>query len=77
MSTYEESGVDLDAAQELVERIGWRVTATWNDDVIGGFGGFTAGTRLPTGFENPVLMMTTDGVGTKAELARVAGLIDG
>jgi phosphoribosylformylglycinamidine cyclo-ligase len=77
MSTYRESGVDLDAARELVERISWRVTATWNDDVIGGFGGFTAGTRLPAGFENPVLMMTTDGVGTKAELARVAGMIDG
>ena len=77
MSTYREAGVNLDAAEELVERIGWRVTATWTEDVLGGFGGFAAGTRIPPGFSKPVLMMSTDGVGTKAELARVSGLIEG
>lgn len=77
MSTYQGAGVNLDAAEELVERIGWRVTGTWTDDVLGGFGGFAAGTRIPPGFSAPVLMMSTDGVGTKAELARVSGLIEG
>lgn len=77
MSTYREAGVDLDAAEELVERIQWRVQATWNDDVIGGFGGFAAGIPVPPGFRRPVLMMSTDGVGTKAEIARVAGILDG
>jgi phosphoribosylformylglycinamidine cyclo-ligase len=77
MTNYEAAGVNLDAADELVERIGWRVTSTWTDDVVGGFGGFASGMRLPIGYENPVLMMSTDGVGTKAELARQTGLVDG
>lgn len=76
-SSYEDSGVNLDAAEELVERIGWRVTSTWTEDVVGDFGGFAAGLQIPAGFVTPVLMMSTDGVGTKAELARQAGLIDG
>lgn len=77
MTSYEGAGVDLDAAAELVERIGWRVTATWNEDVVGGFGGFAAGLQIPAGYVTPVLMMATDGVGTKAELARKAGLVEG
>jgi phosphoribosylformylglycinamidine cyclo-ligase len=75
-SSYGESGVNLDAAEELIERIGWRVTSTWTEDVVGDFGGFAAGLQIPAGFVTPVLMMSTDGVGTKAELARQAGLID-
>jgi len=75
--TYRDAGVDLDKAEELVERIGWRVTATWTEDVMGGFGGFAAGLRVPPGYVKPVLMMATDGVGTKAELARVTGLVEG
>jgi phosphoribosylformylglycinamidine cyclo-ligase len=75
--TYKDAGVDLDAAAELVDRIGWRVAATWTEDVIGDFGGFATGMRIPPGFVSPVLMMTTDGVGTKAEIARTAGLLDG
>lgn len=77
MTTYRDAGVDLDKAEELVDRIGWRVTATWTDDVLGGFGGFAAGLRIPPGYVKPVLMMATDGVGTKAELARVTGLVEG
>ncbi len=77
MTSYEAAGVNLDAADELVERISWRVTSTWTEDVVGGFGGFASGLRLPVGFQNPVLMMSTDGVGTKAELARQSGLMDG
>jgi phosphoribosylformylglycinamidine cyclo-ligase len=77
MTSYEDAGVDLDAADDLIDRIGWRVTSTWSEDVVGGFGGFAAGIQLPTGFENPVLMMATDGVGTKAEIARQAGIFEG
>ena len=77
MTTYRESGVDLNAADELIERIRPAVTKTWNEDVVGGFGGFAAGVTIPSGYTNPVLMMSTDGVGTKAELARQAGLLDG
>ena len=77
MTSYEDAGVDLAAADELIDRIGWRVTSTWTEDVVGGFGGFAAGIQLPPGFQNPVLMMSTDGFGTKAEIARQAGLLEG
>ena len=77
MSTPRDTGVGLGAANELVDRIGWRVTSTWTDDVIGGFGGFAAGIRVPPGYQKPVLMMSTDGVGTKAEIARGTGLVEG
>jgi phosphoribosylformylglycinamidine cyclo-ligase len=77
VTSYEESGVNLGAADELVDRIGWRVMSTWTEDVVGGFGGFAAGIQIPAGFSNPVLMMATDGVGTKAEIARQTGLFEG
>jgi phosphoribosylformylglycinamidine cyclo-ligase len=53
------------------------VTSTWTDDVVGGFGGFAAGVVIPPGYDEPVLMMSTDGVGTKLELARRAGRWEG
>ena len=77
MPTYRESGVDLEAAGELVDRIGPAVERTWDERVVGGFGGFAAGIRMPAGYRNPVLMMSTDGVGTKIELARTTGRFAG
>ncbi len=77
MATYKEAGVDLAAADQAVERIRSHVTATWGEDVVGGFGGFAAGIKIPRGYAEPVLMMATDGVGTKAEVARRAGVFDG
>jgi phosphoribosylformylglycinamidine cyclo-ligase len=77
MPTYRDAGVDLEAADRAVERIDGPVTATWGSDVIGSFGGFAAGIRVPGGFTDPVLMMSTDGVGTKAEVARRADRLDG
>ncbi len=77
MATYRDAGVDLAAADAVVDRIKPAVTRTWHDGVIGGFGGFAAGITIPAGYQNPVLMMSTDGVGTKAELARQAGRFDG
>jgi phosphoribosylformylglycinamidine cyclo-ligase len=77
MATYRDAGVDLDAADRLVAGVARPVTATWHDGVVGGFGGFAAGITLPPGYTNPVLMMSTDGVGTKAAVARAAGRLDG
>ena len=77
MTSYENAGVSLSAADELVDRIEWRVTSTWTEDVVGAFGGFAAGIQIPAGYQHPVLMMSTDGVGTKAEIARQAGLLEG
>lgn len=76
-STYDEAGVDLDAADEVVERISDAVQSTWGPDVVGAFGGFAGGIEMPTGYRNPVLMMSTDGVGTKLDIARRAQSFDG
>lgn len=73
MTSYREAGVDLDAADSHTDVISASVTATWTDRVVGGFGGFAAGVRIPDGLDDPVLMMSTDGVGTKLEIARRAG----
>jgi phosphoribosylformylglycinamidine cyclo-ligase len=77
MTSYESAGVNLDAADEVVSQIAEKVTATWNADVVGGFGGFAAGIQVPASYRTPVLMMSTDGVGTKIEIARRSGILDG
>ena len=77
MTSYRRVGVDLEGADRHVAAIAPAVTATWNERVVGGFGGFAAGLTLPAGYVDPVLMLTTDGVGTKLELARSAGRWDG
>lgn len=67
--TYKDSGVDIDAGEELVERIKGPVKKTTRPEVIGGLGGFGALTRIPQGYKKPVLVSGTDGVGTKLRLA--------
>lgn len=74
---YRSAGVDLDAARAHVDRIAPAVTASWGENVVGGFGGFAAGVRLPAGYRSPVLMLSTDGVGTKLEVARRTGRWEG
>jgi phosphoribosylformylglycinamidine cyclo-ligase len=77
MTTYGEAGVDLGRAADHVQRIASSVRSTWGPNVLGGFGGFAAGLEMPGGYHEPVLMMTTDGVGTKLELARLTGMWEG
>lgn len=77
MTSYQRAGVDLESAEAHVRRIADAVTATWGSNVVGSFGGFAAGITIPEGYRRPVLMLTTDGVGTKLELARRAGRWDG
>lgn len=77
MPTYRDAGVDLDAAARSVSRIGPAVRRTWKGRVVGGFGGFAAGIEVPPGYTEPVLMLSTDGVGTKAEVARRTDRLDG
>ncbi|MBR1613362.1 MAG: phosphoribosylformylglycinamidine cyclo-ligase [Succinivibrio sp.] len=67
--TYKEAGVDINAGDELVQRIKAPVKKTRRPEVIGGLGGFGALTRIPKGYTNPVLVTGTDGVGTKLRLA--------
>lgn len=77
MTTYEQAGVSRQGAEDHVAAISASVTSTWGDRVVGGFGGFAAGVEVPAGYRSPVLMMTTDGVGTKLELARITGRWEG
>jgi phosphoribosylformylglycinamidine cyclo-ligase len=67
--TYRDAGVDIDAGDELVERIKPAAKRTLRPEVMGGLGGFGALVELPAGYRQPVLVSGTDGVGTKLKLA--------
>jgi len=76
--TYRDAGVDIDAGDELVERIKPHVARTARPEVLAGVGGFGAMIEIPPGrWQRPVLVAGTDGVGTKLRLAIDTGLHDG
>jgi phosphoribosylformylglycinamidine cyclo-ligase len=75
--TYAEAGVDIDAGNALVDRIGPLARATDRPGTMGGLGGFGALFDLKAaGFADPVLVAATDGVGTKLRIAIDTGLVD-
>jgi phosphoribosylformylglycinamidine cyclo-ligase len=74
--TYRDAGVDIDAGDELVERIKPLVARVRRPEVMAGIGGFGALVELPPGYRHPVLVSGTDGVGTKLRLAIDAGRHD-
>ncbi|GAC1673756.1 MAG: phosphoribosylformylglycinamidine cyclo-ligase [Steroidobacteraceae bacterium] len=68
--TYREAGVDIDAGEQLVERIKPHVRRSMRREVLGGIGGFGALVEVPLDrYRKPVLVSGTDGVGTKLRLA--------
>jgi phosphoribosylformylglycinamidine cyclo-ligase len=68
--TYRDAGVDIDAGDELVERIKPLVKRSMRPEVLGGIGGFGALVEVPLDrYRKPVLVSGTDGVGTKLRLA--------
>ena len=68
--SYRDAGVDIDAGDDLVERIKPLVRRTQRPECLGGIGGFGGLFELPTDrYEKPVLVSGTDGVGTKLKLA--------
>ena len=67
--SYKDAGVDINAGNELVERIKPDVKRTTRPEVIGGLGGFGALCALPNKYKEPILVSGTDGVGTKLRLA--------
>ncbi|HEY8086329.1 MAG TPA: phosphoribosylformylglycinamidine cyclo-ligase [Polyangiaceae bacterium] len=74
--TYKQSGVDIDAGDELVERIKPLAAATRIAEVLGDVGGFAGLCRVPGDVEEPVLVSGTDGVGTKLKVAFATGVHD-
>jgi len=73
---YKSSGVDIDAGNEAVNRIGPLVKTTFGPEVLTGLGSFGSMVELgPTlkDYSNPVLIQSIDGVGTKVSVAKMAG----
>ena len=67
--TYRDAGVDIDAGDELVERIKPLARRTLREGVLAGIGGFGALFEISRNYREPVLVSGTDGVGTKLKLA--------
>jgi phosphoribosylformylglycinamidine cyclo-ligase len=67
--SYRDAGVDIDAGDELVERIKPFAKKTLRAGVLGSIGGFGALFEVPKNYREPVLVSGTDGVGTKLKLA--------
>jgi phosphoribosylformylglycinamidine cyclo-ligase len=74
--TYRGAGVDTAAGEAAVARIKDKVRSTYRPEVLGDVGGFGGLVELPAGYRRPVLVSSTDGVGTKAMVARAAGRLD-
>jgi len=75
---YRDAGVDIDAGNELVERIKPAIKSTRRDGSVGSIGGFGGLFELPLErYRNPLLVSGTDGVGTKLKLAIELDSLDG
>jgi phosphoribosylformylglycinamidine cyclo-ligase len=70
--TYREAGVDIDAGEDAVRRITPLARATTRSEVLGGVGGFASFVSVPAKYREPVLVSSTDGVGTKLQVAFLA-----
>ncbi|MEA3330923.1 MAG: phosphoribosylformylglycinamidine cyclo-ligase [Campylobacterota bacterium] len=72
--SYKDAGVDIDAGNSFVENIKPLVKSTKIPGVMGGIGSFAGAFELPKGFNEPVMLAATDGVGTKLKLAIDSGI---
>jgi phosphoribosylformylglycinamidine cyclo-ligase len=75
-TAYVASGVDVAAGERAVDLMRAAVEATHRREVIGGIGGFGAAVTIPAGYREPVLVSSTDGVGTKTAIAASLGRYD-
>jgi phosphoribosylformylglycinamidine cyclo-ligase len=78
MATYKDSGVDIDAGDRAVELMKASVAKASRSEVMGGIGGFAGlfDASALKGMKQPLLATSTDGVGTKTEIARQLGIYD-
>jgi phosphoribosylformylglycinamidine cyclo-ligase len=75
-AAYRRAGVDVDAGERAVALMRRAVESTHGPEVVGGLGGFGGAVALPAGYRNPVLVSSTDGVGTKSAIAAALGRYD-
>ncbi|MEM8676484.1 MAG: phosphoribosylformylglycinamidine cyclo-ligase [Cyanobacteria bacterium P01_G01_bin.67] len=67
---YKDAGVDVEAGRSFVNQIRQDVASTNRPEVLGGLGGFGGYFQMPQGYQSPVLVSGTDGVGTKLKIAQ-------
>jgi phosphoribosylformylglycinamidine cyclo-ligase len=69
ITTYKDAGVDIKKADDVLNRIKHNICSTFNPFVLNSIGGFAAATEIPKGYKNPIMVSSTDGVGTKLKIA--------
>ena len=72
-TAYTRAGVDVEAGERAVELMRASVASTRRPEVLGGLGGFGSAVAIPPGFREPVIVSSTDGVGTKTAIAWALG----
>jgi len=75
-TAYKAAGVDVEAGERAVELMREHVASTRRPEVVGGLGGFGGAFSIPTGYREPLLIASSDGVGTKTAIATTVGRFD-
>jgi phosphoribosylformylglycinamidine cyclo-ligase len=75
-AAYAAAGVDVEAGERAVELMHGHVESTRRAEVLGGLGGFGGAFSIPAGYREPLLIASTDGVGTKTAIATGVGRFD-
>jgi phosphoribosylformylglycinamidine cyclo-ligase len=75
-SAYAAAGVDVEAGERAVALMRGHVESTRRSEVVGGLGGFGGVFSIPEGYREPLLVASTDGVGTKTAIASAVGRFD-
>ena len=75
-TAYTAAGVDVQAGERAVELMRGHVASTRRPEVVGGLGGFGGAFGIPAGYREPLLIASSDGVGTKTAIAAMVGRFD-
>ena len=75
-AAYTRAGVDVGAGERAVDLLRASVAGTRRPEVLGGLGGFGSMVAIPDGYREPVIVSSTDGVGTKTAIAAAMGRLD-
>jgi phosphoribosylformylglycinamidine cyclo-ligase len=75
-AAYRAAGVDVAGGERAVELMRAHVESTRRPEMVGGLGGFGGAFSIPPGYDEPLLIASTDGVGTKTAIASAVGRFD-